>query len=200
MFDSSLLDRVAGNGPGSRSGSVQLLGHRPVSAGAGRRLYETIGYLRQHVLNSREEDFSPLLASTAAQHLAACVLTALPNTALFEPTAADRRDDKPAVLRRAIAYIEENAQDDISIVDIARAVFVTPRALQYMFRRSLDMSPMEYLRRVRLCHVHLELMHADPSKTTVSAVAARWGFAHAGRFAVTYRQVYGRSPHQTLRD
>ncbi|GII03081.1 AraC family transcriptional regulator [Planobispora takensis] len=35
--------------------------------------------------------------------------------------------------------------------------------------------------------------------TTVTGVAARWGFFHPGDFAAAYRQVYGRPPSRTLR-
>jgi transcriptional regulator GlxA family with amidase domain len=52
---------------------------------------------------------------------------------------------------------------------------------------------------VRLHHAHLDLVSADRLSTTVGTVARRWGFGHVGRFAVYYRQHYGRSPHDTLR-
>jgi AraC-like DNA-binding protein len=58
---------------------------------------------------------------------------------------------------------------------------------------------MAYLRRVRLDHVHRDLRKGDRGSTTVTATAARWGFAHTGRFAVLYRETYGQSPHVTLR-
>jgi AraC-like DNA-binding protein len=41
-------------------------------------------------------------------------------------------------------------------------------------------------------------MAGDRRRDTVSAIAARWGFMHTGRFAILYRQTYGRSPHVTL--
>ncbi len=141
-----------------------------------------------------------LIASTAMQHLAATMLAAFPNNALLDPTIEDRRDTTPALLRRAIAFIEEHADTDIGIGDIARAAYVTPRAIQLMFRRHRDCTPMEYLRRVRLHRAHQDLLAANRAHTTVAQIAARWGFAHTGRFAVYYRQVYGQSPHTTLRD
>jgi transcriptional regulator GlxA family with amidase domain len=57
---------------------------------------------------------------------------------------------------------------------------------------------MAHLRRVRLERVHADLLAADPDRTTVGAVAARWGFADPGRFARQYREVYGRAPSATL--
>ncbi|WP_448334137.1 helix-turn-helix transcriptional regulator, partial [Streptomyces sp. DSM 41534] len=94
--------------------------------------------------------------------------------------------------------IEANADRDITLADIAEAVYVTPRALQYMFRRHLELSPMGYLRQVRLNHARRQLLNADPATTTVQAVAARWGFAHTGRFAAAYRRTFGENPSDTL--
>ena len=105
-----------------------------------------------------------------------------------------------ALLRRAIAFIHENADNDISLSDIAAAVNVTPRSVQYTFRRHMNTTPLEYLRRVRLCHAHRDLRKADPTVDTVMAIAGRGGFAHAGRFSRIYKQTFGQSPSRTLRD
>ena len=118
--------------------------------------------------------------------------------ALTDPTATDRNDATPTLLRRAMAYIDDRADTDIAIADVAAHVYATPRAVQYVFRRHLDTTPMKYLRRVRLDRAHRDLVQGDPTVTTVGAVAARWGFAHQGRFARLYRQIYGNSPHRTL--
>lgn len=126
------------------------------------------------------------------------MLATFPNTAVFEPTIEDRHDSTPLLLRRAMTFIDDNAHRDISLADIARAACITPRALQYMFRRHRYCTPTEYLRQVRLHHAHLELLRASSETSTVSAVAARWGFAHLGRFAAFYRQEYGESPQATL--
>jgi transcriptional regulator GlxA family with amidase domain len=106
---------------------------------------------------------------------------------------------QPPLLQRAIAFIHENADRDITLSDIAAAVNVTPRSVQYVFRRHLGTTPLEYLRRVRLDCAHRELQAADPSVDTVTAIAGRWGFAHAGRFSSVYKQVFGRPPSRTLR-
>lgn len=195
----TLFDRVAATGGGRGLEPVRLTDSRPVSAAAGRRLVHTIDYL-QDVLAEPVTEGATLIASTAMQYVAAGVLAAFPSNALLDPTIADRRDTTPVLLRRAMAFIEDHADGDIGIADIAGAIYVTPRAIQLMFRRHRDCTPMEYLRQVRLDHAHRELLSADRAQTTVTRVAARWGFAHTGRFAVYYRQVYGESPHRTLRN
>jgi AraC-like DNA-binding protein len=199
MLDTDLLAQVAAGAPGRRAEPVRLTGHRPHSAAAARRLRHSVGYLRDHVLSDPGFADQPLIASTAAQHLAAGVLAAFPNTALTDPTATDRRDAHPATLRLALSYIDDHAGEPLTVADIAAAAHVTVRALQYAFRRHLDTTPLAHLRRVRLSHAHAELLAASPlDGTTVTEVAARWGFLHPGRFATLYRRAYGRPPHRTL--
>ncbi|UBU17810.1 AraC family transcriptional regulator [Nonomuraea gerenzanensis] len=204
MLGDALLQEVAGTAPGGAPEPVRLLGHRPVSAAAGRHLRRTIAYLRDDVLADPELAAEPLVVSTAGQLLAASVLTALPSnattaaTAATDATATDRRDAHPQTLRRAIAYIDEHAGAPIGIDEIAAAARVSARALQYAFRRHLNTTPLGYLRQARLARAHAELAVGDPATTTVATIAARWGFFHPGRFALSYKDAYGRAPSDTL--
>ncbi|MER7336623.1 helix-turn-helix transcriptional regulator [Streptomyces sp. NPDC000075] len=123
-----------------------------------------------------------------------------PRPAPAGPPPAGRRDTASDTLRRAVAFIEGNAAEEIGLADIAAAVPVTPRALQYAFARHAGTTPLEYLRRFRLARVHEELRAAVPGDGSgVSRIAARWGFTHAGRFAAAYRRAYGCPPSQSLR-
>ena len=99
-----------------------------------------------------------------------------------------------------MAFIESNLHLELELADIAGAAFVTPRAIQYAFRRHLGTTPMGHLRRVRLDRVHHDLIAGDPSRgDTVTVIAARWGFRTHSRFAAEYRATYGQRPGQTLR-
>jgi transcriptional regulator GlxA family with amidase domain len=111
------------------------------------------------------------------------------------PTSGHR----PPGLRRSVAFIHENADSDIGLAEIAAAANLTPRAVQYMYRRHLGVTPLEYLRCVRLDLAHRDLQAADPAVDTVNSIAGRWGFSHAGRFSVAYRRMYGTQPSATLR-
>ncbi|WP_461747224.1 hypothetical protein [Kocuria sp. U4B] len=47
--------------------------------------------------------------------------------------------------------------------------------------------------------VHADPVAGDPTAgDAVAALAARWGFAHPGRFATAYRAAYGFTPRRTL--
>ncbi|PRH80440.1 AraC family transcriptional regulator [Streptomyces solincola] len=197
MFDPSVLTEVAATGAGGGRGPVELTGHRAISPAAGRRLGAAIGYLRDHVLTDPQA--GGLVVATAVRHLAAVTLASLPNTTMAEEEhRLDSRDAGTDTLRRAMAYIEDNAHRDISLADIAAAAFVTPRAAQYAFRRHASTTPLGYLRRVRLDRAHADLRAADPRTASVSAVAMSWGFVHQGRFAAAYRTAYGVPPSATL--
>jgi len=199
LLDPSLLQRVATSGPARRPRPVRLTGSYPLSLPARDHLAHVIGHLHTLARSQPLRPGYPLLVSTAADHLAALLLTYFPNTAVTEPTIEDRHDTTSVLLQRAITYIDDHAHTDISLADIAGAIYVTPRALQLMFRRHLDCTPMQYLRRVRLHHAHSELINSTPGQATVTAVAYRWGFGNVGRFAAYYRQTYGHSPRATLR-
>jgi transcriptional regulator GlxA family with amidase domain len=142
---------------------------------------------------------TPLVLGHVSRLLAAVALSTFPNSATTGPTPHDRAENQPVLLRRAIEFIDANVIEDIGLADIAEAVHVTARAVQYMFRRHLDTTPLRYLCEVRLHYAHEDLLIANRRQDTVTAIGARWGFMHTGRFAVVYRQTYGHSPHTTLR-
>ncbi|MEU1280681.1 AraC family transcriptional regulator [Streptomyces sp. NPDC005805] len=197
MFDPALLTEVAATGARQQE-PVRITGSRAVDAAANRRLGTTVAFLRDHVLS--DPDAGGLVVATAARHLAAVTLSALPNTATAaDDHRVDSRDASTETLRRAMAFIEDHAHRDIGLADIAAAASVTPRAVQYAFQRHAGTTPLGYVRRVRLAHAHADLKAAAPGGPGVTAIALKWGFAHQGRFAAAYRGVYGVPPSVTLR-
>jgi transcriptional regulator GlxA family with amidase domain len=112
--------------------------------------------------------------------------------------AADRQDSSLGTAQRAIAFMDEHARDDISAAEIAAAAYVTPRAVQLAFRRHLGITPMGYLRQIRLEQAHRELLNASPDDTTVTRIAADWQFANLSRFTACYLETYGVVPSHTL--
>lgn len=199
VIDLALLARVAATAPARRPQPLRLTALDPRSPQAAARWEATRAHIAT-LLATPETADQPLLIATSADLLAAVTLDTFPSTALDDPTIEDRRDAHPATLRRAMAFIDENAQRGISIADIAAAAFVTPRAVQLAFRTHLDTTPTDYLRGVRLDHAHRDLMAGDPARETVTSIAYRWGFPSASRFSAYYRLSYGVPPSHTLRN
>lgn len=143
---------------------------------------------------------SPVLADDLARTVATAVLHTFPNSTMTRQHVPGPGAAAPATVRRAVAYLEENAHRPVQLSEVADAVGTSARALQYAFRRHLDTTPLAHLRRVRLERTRQDLREADPTRgDTVAAVAARWGFTNTGRFAAAYRAAYGVTPAETLR-
>lgn len=141
---------------------------------------------------------TPLVLDQAARMLAATLLSLFGRSDGDEETVTSAA--LPRAVTRAVDYIGEHLDQEIGIAEIALAAGVTPRAVQYAFRRHLDTTPEAYLRRARLERAHRELLAGDrDAHLTVADVASRWGFFNPGRFAASYRATYGESPRETLR-
>ncbi|MDX1883860.1 helix-turn-helix transcriptional regulator [Mycolicibacterium sp. 120270] len=198
VMDPSLLARAAGGDPGGDAVSpIRFLSFAPKDPAAGNLWKQSVRTVR--TLLSSDSVATPLVLGNASRLLAAVTLAVFPHSTGVGARAADRTDHHPVLLRRAVEFIEANVYRDIGLTDIATAVHLTPRAVQYMFRRHLDTTPTQFLRQVRMNHAHQDLLAGARPHDTVTAIAARWGFMHTGRFAALYRQTYGHSPHATLR-
>ena len=105
----------------------------------------------------------------------------------------------PRAIRTAVDVIEAEAHLPLTLSAIAARSQVSARSLQQGFKRHLGMSPMSYLREVRLRRAHQTLLESDPSAVTVASVAYDWGFTNLGRFAAAHAARYREQPAKTLR-
>lgn len=201
-LDPIVLDQAAAEGgPDDDEGTTVFLGLRPASRRAILLWARTVSFVTV-VAQGPQRGQSDLAVTELARMVAHTVLATFPNTTWRDPSELERaRDQGDAVLprsvRRAVAFIESTIDLDVGLGDIAAAARVSPRALQYGFRRHLGISPMAYLRRDRLSQARVALLGAD-GHTTVTEVAGRWGFYNLGRFAADYRTAYGEQPRETL--
>jgi AraC-like DNA-binding protein len=178
---------------------IRFVGMAPVSPAMNRHWAATVAYLEQCFAGPEPAASHPLLLAGALETAASAVLAAFPNTTMAadRPAVPSRVD--PAVVRRAVEYIDANAGEPITLDEIAAAAGARVRGLRAGFSRHRGTTPMAYLRQVRLEHAHRDLLAADPARgDTVAATARRWGFADPARFAAEYLEAYGRLPGHTL--
>jgi AraC-like DNA-binding protein len=140
------------------------------------------------------------LAVDNLQHLLVQGLLLIQPHNYAEALAADEACAGTAVVRRAIDLMHAHPETPWSTVHLARATGVSGRALQKAFQRAAQPPPMTYLRRLRLHKARAELASHSPNTITVTTVAGRWGFLHLSRFAEQYRQLFGESPSETLKN
>lgn len=102
------------------------------------------------------------------------------------------------VVDRIKALIHEHPDADLSIPALCEYAHVSRRTLQYCFETVLGMNPIQFLRTARLNQVRRALGSGEPD-TTVTAIATRYGFQHAGQFANDYKALFGENPSETRR-
>lgn len=98
-------------------------------------------------------------------------------------------------IREIADYIDDRPDSQMTTADLAAMAGMSMRALQSGFQEVVGMSPMAYLRGVRLDRVRTELA----AGVSVTDAATRWGFFHLGRFARHYRERFGVLPSDTAR-
>lgn len=131
------------------------------------------------------------------EQLVASTLLATQRHNYSDTPPARRGTILPRHIRRAKDYVKAHAHEPISAEQLAQVAGVSVRSLYAGFKEYLGVSPMQYLRDLRMECARTELTSGEASN--VAGVALRWGFAHMGRFSNDYKQRYGETPSQTLR-
>jgi AraC-like DNA-binding protein len=114
------------------------------------------------------------------------------------PSLVGRPLERYSLVRQALDLIETNVGDLSGAQDLADALEVSPRRLQYAFADVLGTSPHQYLLLRKLHAVRRELRGRCRPETTVSRAASRYGFGDLGRFSERYRRFFGELPSETL--
>ncbi|RJF92070.1 helix-turn-helix domain-containing protein [Noviherbaspirillum saxi] len=135
-----------------------------------------------------------MLQDRILMNLVPLLLTATSKEQRISSTLLNRE----RIVHEVRAYILENPGEDISIPDLCRRFHVSRRTLQYCFEEVVGMSPLNFLRTVRLNAVRRELFFKC-QLGQVTEVAMSWGFRHLSQFASDYRKLFGMLPSDTLR-
>lgn len=151
---------------------------------------------------------SPAFSSNAAQHtlisrqiedlLVATLLSQHPHNysqALSEPVQSPAR----RYVQLAEDYIRAHYSQPITMDVLARHAAISARSLHKGFQQYHGISPMGFLRQVRLQKVRETLLQARATgqPIQITRVALNAGFSHLGHFSQAYRAQFGESPSQT---
>lgn len=106
--------------------------------------------------------------------------------------------NQSSTVRRLYELGVEREDEPLYVFDACEALGVSARVLHRTCVEQLGIGPKRYLILRRFHMVHRALRSASPG-TSVTDVATRFGFYELGRFAVTYRTIFGEAPSATLR-
>ena len=94
-------------------------------------------------------------------------------------------------VRRAISYIEDNYPEKITVESIAAYVGIDRTGLYRIFKKNLNISPVQFLISYRLERAKAMMEHDN---LTISEIAISTGFFDAAHFTVAFSKKYGISP------
>lgn len=109
------------------------------------------------------------------------------------------RGAAPRYVREAERLMDEQAGQALTVGEIAVQLGISARSLSQGFRRFRGITPHDYLTARRLDGLRQALLQAPPGET-VASVAVRRGYVNLTAMAANYRQRFGESPLQTLRN
>ena len=91
----------------------------------------------------------------------------------------------------AMAHIEDNAARRLTVAAMARLVAMSPSHFAHLFREVAGVSPMRYLKQIRLERARALLLAEGLAAGTV---AERVGYASASHFSRDFKRNYGLAP------
>jgi transcriptional regulator GlxA family with amidase domain len=100
------------------------------------------------------------------------------------------------MVAKFLAIVEDSLERRLNMEETSRKIGVGSRSLRYTLKRSLGLSPLQYVLHRRMDMAHSTLQKGN---CTVTDVATRFGFWEMGRFAASYRKLYGEPPSITLK-
>lgn len=86
----------------------------------------------------------------------------------------------------------------LTIEELCISLRISRRTLNHAFIRVLGITPVAYMRNVRLHRIRAELQSSPHQVRYIASVAAKWGFWHMSLFSRYYRELFGETPLETL--
>ena len=139
----------------------------------------------------------PEVTRALEQQLIHLMIRCLIENVTSELTAGSRRHD--LIVARFEEFLEANPDQPLYLAEICAAIGVSERTLRAACEEHLGMGPIRYLALRRMHLVRRALLRADPSRTNVTRIATDHGFWELGRFSVSYRELFGELPSESLR-
>lgn len=173
---------------------ANLLAPAPEDAQAPLRRAYTRIWESDEQAHTSDEARAAQVADTLRQHVS-LAFDASPKQL---PCPSRARMRHYATFHRAVQFMEEHLRDDLYVEQICAATSVSERGLRYAFIDLTGLSPMRYLRMLRLSSACRTLASSDVARRSVKSIAIGCGMHDLSRFASAYHRTFGEGPYNTL--
>ena len=96
-------------------------------------------------------------------------------------------------IKEAITYIEQNFQNDISVVDIANRLGINRSYFGKIFKQTLKQTPQEFLINYRMIKA-TELLRL--TKMSIGDISKAVGYENQLHFSRAFKKIYNTSPRE----
>ncbi len=105
--------------------------------------------------------------------------------------SAHKNEKNVIILKKALAFMRQNYDNQITLADIADAAGISPKYLCTFFKEMTDKTPFEYLNVYRVERASRKLINSD---VPVTQIAYSCGFNDLSYFIKTFKQIKGVTP------
>ena len=102
-------------------------------------------------------------------------------------------------MKEAILYIEEHYSENITLDDLAASIHLSKSECCRCFKRTLQLTPFEYLMKYRIFRAASILQMNVPAPRSMSALAFSVGFNNASYFNKVFKQYLHCTPSEYKR-
>lgn len=110
---------------------------------------------------------------------------------LFVFPISVEKKEQMGVLRKAIIFMNQHLQEDISLDEVANAINLSPTYFSRLFSNEMNMTYIEYLTMIRIEESKKYLVD---TKQSISDIALRMGFSDQSYFSKVFKKVEGITP------
>ena len=110
----------------------------------------------------------------------------------IERSAGSLKAEKPELLDRITAYIEQNYHTHITVDDLARRFYVSNSAISHLFKQKMGVSLYRYITQRRLIAAKSLITQRIP----MEEISRRVGFVDYSTFYRAFKQEFGISPRR----
>lgn len=158
---------------------------------------QTLSYLLAEDEVSSEH--KPLASLVLPQQAVMMAMLSMLDTSEVDSAVSNSFMRRQRVVAQARDYVLAHRDQVITVPELCERLYVSRRTLQYCFEDVLGISPIQYLRIIRLNGARRHLRQDLSGSRTVRDIAADWGFWHFSQFSSDYRKLFGQSPSESLR-
>ena len=163
-----------------------------VSVAEMRGRANSLKHLLEMLVRSGNDYSSERALSRIESKISDVILDMIPSAEVIEPL-----HNRARIARAVLKVLHERLDDPPSVTELCVAVDAKERTLHLSCMEAFGRPPAMLLAELRLNAAHRELLHPG-KETSITGVAASYGFNHFGRFAAVYRRQFGELPSATF--